>query len=213
VKKSELSKELVGRGVRTHPAWARGATVLVEGLTPEALPAAGLEASDLRPWNVVVKTEDCAKLRSALLALRSSLPYRKRPRVVDSKSKEFVVRLAGSCEVGWRSGSAGLSPRLALSHSAHEAPETPCEAAGIDWKGAAGSVESVSDPPSDNDEAAQEEVTEEPARIDRETAACMAREQRVSFLESRGSSGFPVRGTFIDYPASGRVSPRSIFTA
>jgi hypothetical protein len=41
----------VGRGLETRPAWAGGATILVEGLGPEAFEAPFFDVEQLRPWH------------------------------------------------------------------------------------------------------------------------------------------------------------------
>jgi len=84
---SEWVRGLVTRGVDVQPAWARGAKVLVAGLTEELVEEVGVAISDLRPWHVFISELDEPQMHSAL----SNLKYSIRPRVRPGASRHFTM--------------------------------------------------------------------------------------------------------------------------
>jgi len=107
IKKSDLAKRILSCGVSIHPDWARGATVLVDGLSYEELQRAGqclnFSPEELKNSNIIIKTEDEATLRSLLAPLKEftylggrvssrRASWRKhRPRILEAKTKRLRV--------------------------------------------------------------------------------------------------------------------------
>jgi len=232
LEKTDMAKGMLRSGMSTHPDWARGATVLVEGLSCEGFQQAGHSLGALRPWNIIVKTEDLAKLKSSLSSLRS-LPCRQRPRIVAAKTR----RLLGACAEAppQNGGSVHLqqpSPRkmrvqldpMWISCSS----DVKIDHAASWQEGLSSDKVSLPDVPVTDDEEQQfehEEILEMPAQIDKETAASIQRELLATFMDDRIASKsletfedadmdteIPIRNTFIDYPRPCVASPRTAVT-
>ena len=80
---SELGRNLKAHGFDPQPAWARGAVVLVAGLSHDVFGKMDFSegelqsADDLKPYHVICRPEDETKV----LACLKGLPYKKRPRL------------------------------------------------------------------------------------------------------------------------------------
>jgi len=116
---SDLGCELAARGVNMRPDWAQGAKVMMEGLTPDALSAAGVDPSTLRAWNVVALKSDEPRILAAI----ASLPYRSRPRVRRAASQSIVLKHARPSESSAECGN----PSEAEAEENADTPETPLE--------------------------------------------------------------------------------------
>jgi len=232
LEKLESAQRLAATGLDIRPWWAGGATLLVDGVDEQALQQAGVDTSTLRPWNVIIHSEDVPGLR---VAVQSSLPCRRRPREQTAKSRRFELKTLVHSD---RGSQGGLSlAEVALPGAADGlTAEGKWHIARLAELLPAPATTSTSESVLENDLGGEElddlvgtgiaDLTtgkEAAATVDEETAALIQHEQwatavelRISRLLMNGASGLtclPVKNTFLHYPdRPGDSTPRTVFT-
>jgi len=174
---SKLAQDLQMRGVNVFPDWARGAKVLIEGLTEDDLRHNGYDPTSLRPWHVLTYVEDVSLVFESL----RRIPYCRRPRAKAKMSRRGSAHRKSAME------PKRVVPSLSLSSFGVDPPEklhrlqfgasgdAPLHDALGHGDGQGPSLE----------DAASEDLT----TIDTETAAAIARAISASFLEDHYLQG------------------------
>jgi hypothetical protein len=229
LQKTELGRKLATSVSNLQPNWARGAIVLVEELTDQAMHQSGVAPADLRPWNVVLRMQDVPRLRQALQASLSC--RQQRPRTKASKTRHFVL-------------AHGVAQVVKGSKESKELQETLTERMFYNQCGPPGLTQACAEEEfslpdgimagaevlskADSTTIADlqhiseglpnvESPLEAPTIIDEETAARIQHEQWASAVEERiKRSGLrtvlPVQNTFVHYQDTA-PSPRTVCTA
>merc|ERR1712217_339023 len=87
------AQQLLARGTDLEPPWANGAKIFVEGLLPESLEPV-LKIASLRPWHVVIRSEDEAGVVEMINAAWRSGRFRsKRPRVREAHTQHLQIQI------------------------------------------------------------------------------------------------------------------------
>jgi len=123
LRESALAQQLTARGAELEPSWANGAKVFVENLLPESLEPA-LKVSSLRPWHVLIRSEDEGDVVEVINAAWRSGRFRsKRPRVRNAYTQNLKLQIG--------EGSSPPSEAVAKMHNNARA-STYLESPGID---------------------------------------------------------------------------------
>merc|ERR1712217_246100 len=103
------AQQLLARGTDLEPPWANGAKVFVESLLPESLEPV-LKVASLRPWHVVIRSEDEADVVELINAAWRSGRFRsRRPRVRRAYTQHLQLQFGEDSSTPSSSGATMLN--------------------------------------------------------------------------------------------------------